>query len=131
MAFFWGSVQVKKLWKRTTVHLEETLQPPNLKDSLSYQHTQLEYRPPLDPRVCAFCCVSVRAFSDDDVGLFVFDLVEEFGELADCGIGFWLASSIQPPCDLAIGGEKLPSYLLLPRDLGEPLIQEHRRCRGR
>ena len=61
-------------------YLKEALQPPYLKDALPNQHTQLEDGPPFDARVGGFSGVAVGALADDDVGLFVFDLVEEVGQ---------------------------------------------------
>lgn len=64
-------------------YLEEALQPPDLEDALAGQDDHLEDAPPLDAAVGALCGVAVRSFAYDDVGLFVFDLGEEFGELSD------------------------------------------------
>lgn len=63
--------------------LEEPLQPPHLKDPLPDQHPQLENTPPLHPRVRALGRIPVCPFPHDDVGLLVFDLGEEFAQLAD------------------------------------------------
>lgn len=56
-------------------YLKESLQPPDLKYALPNQNSQLKYAPPLDPTICAFGRIAVGAFADDDVGLFIFDLV--------------------------------------------------------
>jgi hypothetical protein len=64
-------------------YLKESFQPPDLEDALANQDNHLENAPPLDPAVRAFCGVSVGSFSDDDVGLFVFDLSKEFRELSN------------------------------------------------
>lgn len=55
-------------------YLEETLQPPDLKDALAEKDADLEDAPPFDAAVGAFGCVAVHSFAEDDVGLFVFDL---------------------------------------------------------
>lgn len=60
--------------KGATIHLEESLEPPDLEYTLSNQYTELEYRPPLDSCVCAFGSISVGSLSHDNVGLFVLDL---------------------------------------------------------
>ena len=69
-------------WKTLddTLDLEETLEPPDLKDALAKQDAKLEDAPPLDTSICRLGCVAVGALADNDVGLFVFDLVEEVGE---------------------------------------------------
>jgi len=69
---------MSRSWEGSAIHLEEPLEPPDLEDAFSYQHAQLEYRPPLDARVGALGRVSVGALADHNVGLFVFDLGEEF-----------------------------------------------------
>jgi len=51
----------------------------------------------------------VRAFSDDDVGLLVFDLVEEFGELFDC--------KSKLAVSLMVVGYPRPSAQKMPRDV--------------
>ena len=60
-------------------YLEESLQPPDLEDTFADQDSHLEHTPPLYSGICAFCGVSVRSFSEDDVGLLVFDLGKELG----------------------------------------------------
>ena len=50
------------------------------------EHPELEDRPPFHSGVGRFGCVPVDAFADYDVGLFVFDLGQEFGELSDWAI---------------------------------------------
>ncbi len=55
-------------------YLEEPLQPPNLEDAFRQQNEQLEYAPPLDPCIGAFCGISVRPLTDHDVGLLILDL---------------------------------------------------------
>ena len=64
---------------RVCPYLKKPLQPPDLEDALADQHAQLEDGPPFDARVGGFGGVAVGALADDDVGLFVFDLVEEVG----------------------------------------------------
>lgn len=66
------------------LHLEKALQPPDLEHALAHQHAELEQAPPFHARVGRLGRVAVRALADDDVGLLVFDLGEEFGEKADC-----------------------------------------------
>lgn len=61
-------------------HLEESLQPPDLENTLSDNHGQLEDTPPLNPRIGALCRVPVHAFTNHDIRLFVFDLGEGFRE---------------------------------------------------
>jgi hypothetical protein len=48
-------------------YLEESFQPPYLEDTLSDQDSHLENTPPLDSAVCAFCCVTMRSFPNDDI----------------------------------------------------------------
>lgn len=67
-------------------YLKEAFQPPDLEDTFTNQDSHLEHTPPLDSGVCAFCGVSVGSFAEDNIGLFVFDLSEEFGELADWSV---------------------------------------------
>ena len=62
-------------------YLKEPLKPPDLEHALPNQNSQLEYTPPLDPAICAFRCIAVSALADNDVGLFIFDLIQELGEL--------------------------------------------------
>lgn len=64
--------------------LEETLDPPDLKHALADEEAHLENRPPLHAAVCGLSRVAVRAFTDDNIGLFVFYLGDEFGEGFDC-----------------------------------------------
>jgi hypothetical protein len=63
-------------------YLEESLQPPDLKDAFADQDSHLEDAPPLYSSIRALGCISMGSFSDHDVGLFVFDLSEEFGQLS-------------------------------------------------
>lgn len=58
-------------------YLKKSFQPPDLKDALADQHAQLEDGPPFDARVGGLGGVAVGTLADDDVGLFVLDLVEE------------------------------------------------------
>lgn len=60
-------------------YLKKALQPPDLKDALADQHAELEDGPPFDARIGGFGGVAVGALTDDDVGLFVFDLVKQVG----------------------------------------------------
>lgn len=66
-------------------YLKESFQPPDLEDTFSNQDAQLEYTPPFHSCVRAFSRVSMDSLSDNDIGLLVFDLVEELGELFHCG----------------------------------------------
>lgn len=66
------------------LHLEEPPQPPDLEDGLADDNAEDEDVPPLDTAVCALCSVAVGALADDDVGLLVLDLGQEFGEFLDC-----------------------------------------------
>lgn len=61
-------------------YLKEAFQPPDLEDTLANQDHHLEDAPPLDSGVGALCGVSVVSFAEDDIGLFVFNLGEEFGK---------------------------------------------------
>src|SRR4051812_6446366 len=65
-------------------YLEESLQPPHLKDALSNQNSQLENRPPLDSSICALCSISVCPFPHDYVRLLILDLRKKLGELPNC-----------------------------------------------
>ena len=103
-------------------YLKEAFQPPDLEDAFADQDTHLEHAPPLDSRVCAFCGVSVGSFAEDDIGLFVFDLSKEFGELADWEILVWVLK----------GSNFLVVYAYLhpPMGLMGLLLRERRLCRG-
>lgn len=59
-------------------YLEEALEPPDLENALRGEDKDLKCTPPLDPTVRALRGISVGAFADNYVGLFVFDLGEEF-----------------------------------------------------
>ena len=72
------------IYLHNPLHLKKPLQPPHLKHALPQQHSDLENTPPLDPSIRALSRIAVRTFTDDDVGLFVFDLGEEGGELFYC-----------------------------------------------
>jgi hypothetical protein len=63
-------------------YLEESLQPPDLKDAFADQDSHLEDTPPLHSSIRTFGCVSMSSFSDHDVRLFVFHLGKEFGQLS-------------------------------------------------
>ena len=65
-------------------YLKEPLQPPDLKDTLPYQDSQLKYAPPFDPAICALSCIAVGPLTDNDVGLFIFDLIQQLRELFHC-----------------------------------------------
>lgn len=67
-----------------STYLEEALQPPNLEHALSDQNAELEDTPPLDPRIGALGCVSVRPLPNNNVALLVLNLGYEFGHLAHC-----------------------------------------------
>ncbi len=55
-------------------YLEESFQPPDLKDTLADQDSHLEYTPPLHSCVCALGSVAVGSFADYNVRLFILDL---------------------------------------------------------
>ena len=56
---------------------EEPLQPPDLEDAFADEHPHLSNTPPLYPRICALRCIPVCSFPDDDILLFVSNLIEE------------------------------------------------------
>lgn len=58
-------------------YLKETLQPPDLKDTLGNKDSHLEYRPPLNTLVRRLGGVSVDTLTENDVGLLVLDLSKE------------------------------------------------------
>jgi len=55
-------------------YLEESFQPPDLKDTLADQDSHLEYTPPLHSCVCALGGIAVGSFADYNVRLFILDL---------------------------------------------------------
>ena len=57
-------------------YLKEPLQPPDLEYALPDQDSQLKDAPPFDPAICAFRCITMGPLTDNDVGLFVFDLIQ-------------------------------------------------------
>lgn len=65
------------------LYLKESLEPPHLENAFANQEYKLEDTPPLDTRICAFGCVSVDPFSDNDIGLLVADLGQRFGKATD------------------------------------------------
>lgn len=65
-------------------YFKKPLQPPDLKDALPNQDSQLKYTPPFDPSIRAFSSIAVGAFTDNDVRLFILDLIQELGELFNC-----------------------------------------------
>ena len=65
-------------------YLKESLQPPDLEYAFPNQNSQLKYAPPFDPAVCTFSCIAVGPLTDNDVGLFIFDLIQELRELFHC-----------------------------------------------
>lgn len=65
-------------------YLKETLQPPDLKYTFAQKHAQLKDAPPLHSTIRTLRRVPVRSLTYHDVGLLIFDLVEEFGELLHC-----------------------------------------------
>jgi hypothetical protein len=79
--FTYAGVSENCTWlQRLGADLEESFEPPNLEDTLSYQHTQLEDGPPFDSGVGALCGISMCSFSDNNVSLFVLDLRQGFGQ---------------------------------------------------
>ena len=64
-------------------YLEESFQPPYLEDTFANQYSHLEDAPPFDSAICALCRVSVGSLAHYDIGLFVFNLCEEFGQLSN------------------------------------------------
>lgn len=64
-------------------HLEESLQPPHLEDTLPNNHRQLEDTPPLDPAVRALRRIPVHALTHNNVPLLIPDLCKGIGESAD------------------------------------------------
>lgn len=77
------SSQDTEALRTVLAHLEESLKPPDLKDSLANEDGHLEYAPPLYSSIRALGGVAVYPFTDDNVGLFVFDLGQKLGECAD------------------------------------------------
>ena len=63
--------------------LKETLQPPDLEDTLSNQDSQLKDAPPFDTGIGALGSVSVHALPDDNITLLVADLGEQLAETAN------------------------------------------------
>ena len=59
-------------------YLEEPLEPPDLKDTLTNQNDELKDAPPLDARVGALSSIPMHSLADNDVALFVLDLSDEF-----------------------------------------------------
>lgn len=51
-----------KIVSASLSYLEEPLQPPHLEDTLSYQNSQLEDRPPFDPCICALRSIPMCPF---------------------------------------------------------------------
>lgn len=91
-------------------YLEESLQPPDLEYTLAQQHSQLENTPPLDTSIGGFGRVSMGALTDDDVGLFIFHLVQKFGEFLDCR-EHKVESAISTPQNLGESSIHLPFNL--------------------
>lgn len=60
-------------------YLEESLQPPDLEDTVCNQNNHLEGAPPLNAAVGALSSVAMDALAEDNVGLFVFNLREKIG----------------------------------------------------
>jgi hypothetical protein len=59
--------QYSKALGTILAYLEESFQPPDLKDTLADQDNHLEDTPPLDSGVRAFCCIAMCSFSEDNV----------------------------------------------------------------
>jgi hypothetical protein len=59
-----------------TLDFKESLEPPNLKDTLSYEHSELENAPPFHTCVRRFGGVAVCALADNNIALLVLDLFE-------------------------------------------------------
>lgn len=64
-------------------NLKESLQPPDLENTLSKKDNQLAQTPPFDSRVRALSSVPVRLFPNNDVGLFILDLRHGFRKAAN------------------------------------------------
>jgi len=64
-------------------YLEGSAEPPDLEERLADDNADDKHVPPLDTAVGALGGVAVGSLAHDDVGLFVFNLVEEIGEFAD------------------------------------------------
>lgn len=73
----------RSVWYRHT-HLEESLQPPDLEDTLTNEHGKLENAPPLHSGVCALRCVPMYPLSNDNVRLFILHLSQSLGEFTHC-----------------------------------------------
>lgn len=65
-------------------YLEESLQPPDLENTLPNQDHQLEHAPPLHSRIGTLGSISMRTLADNDVGLLVFHMGNLVGQLAHC-----------------------------------------------
>jgi hypothetical protein len=70
--------QLRSVASEGCTNLEESLDPPNLKNALGDQDHDLEKAPPLDSSISALGGISVCPFSDDDVALLVLDLCDQF-----------------------------------------------------
>lgn len=64
-------------------HLKESLQPPDLENSLTNEDNELEDTPPLDAGISALGRVPVCSLADNDIALLILDLRDKFCHLAD------------------------------------------------
>jgi len=76
------------------LYLEKPPDPPNLPRRVPSHNSQLEYTPPLYPRICAFGRIPMVSLPHDDVFLFIFNLAEQFRELTNLVLKWvaWRAS---------------------------------------
>lgn len=77
-------------------YLKESLDPPNLKNTLSKQYNQLKQTPPLDASIRTLRRISMGPLPHHDVSLLILDLPDQFGQLSNLlferimrRIGFW------------------------------------------
>ena len=66
-----------------SAYLKESLQPPNLENTLANKHRKLEDTPPLNTSIRALGCVSVYPLANDNVRLLILDLGESVEKSAD------------------------------------------------
>lgn len=108
--------------------LEESLQPPDLENTLADDNAHLENAPPLDARVGAFGGVTVCALADYDIALLVLDLGEELGELLDCT---WCENVHGVEAEVQPDGDSRQTYPPSQADLAAPRSRARRLSRER